>query len=107
MQKTYHDSVISRYCFPAYDRVICSFSLLFSGQVRQIPLNRRNLLSPRTFSGNTTGNWGFSLRTPTHPQEVIDVPISLLPPYDQAQLRSGVPAANDAELSRLLEDYTS
>ena len=41
------------------------------------------------------------------PQEVIDVPISLLPPYDQAQLRSGVPAANDAELSRLLEDYTS
>lgn len=41
------------------------------------------------------------------PQEVIDVPISLLPPYDQAELRSGVPAADDAELSRLLEDYTS
>ena len=41
------------------------------------------------------------------PQEVIDVPISLLPPYDQAELSSGVPAADDAELSKLLEDYTS
>ena len=41
------------------------------------------------------------------PSQVIDIPISLLPPYDQAELQSGVSAADDAELARLLEDYTS
>ncbi|MGI5856929.1 MAG: hypothetical protein ACOX64_10775 [Candidatus Merdivicinus sp.] len=41
------------------------------------------------------------------PEQVVDLLIELLPAYDQAELRSGVPIADDADLSRALEDYTS
>ncbi len=41
------------------------------------------------------------------PKQVVDLPLSLLPPWDQAELRTGIPVSGDAELSRALEDYTS
>lgn len=41
------------------------------------------------------------------PQQIIDLDIRLLPPYDQGQLRTGIPAQGEAELARLIEDYTS
>ncbi len=41
------------------------------------------------------------------PEELLDLPLSLLPPYDQAALREGVPVADEAALTRALEDYTS
>ena len=41
------------------------------------------------------------------PEQVVDLLIELLPAFDRAELRTGVPVADDAELSRALEDYTS
>ncbi len=41
------------------------------------------------------------------PLRIIDMDIALLPLYDQALLQSGIDAADEQELRRLLEDYTS
>ena len=41
------------------------------------------------------------------PAQVVDLPLELLPAWDQAELRAGVPVSGDAELSRALEDYAS
>ena len=40
------------------------------------------------------------------PRQVFDVYVEALPPELQQQVRQGVPAENDAQLSVLLEDYT-
>ena len=40
------------------------------------------------------------------PRQVFDVYVSTLPEELQQQVRQGVPAADDAQLSVLLEDYT-
>ncbi len=37
--------------------------------------------------------------------EVTDVPVSSLPETDRTLLRSGIPAATEAEAAALLEDY--
>lgn len=42
----------------------------------------------------------------TFPKQVYDMPISGLPPQLQQQVREGVPAYSEAQLSVLLEDYT-
>ena len=42
----------------------------------------------------------------TFPRQVFDVYVSTLPPELQQQVRQGVPAEDDADLSVLLEDYT-
>ena len=42
----------------------------------------------------------------TYPKQVLDMPISGLPLEVREQLRKGVPAYSEAELSLLLEDYT-
>ena len=41
------------------------------------------------------------------PQMVLDVPLSTLPPYDQGQLRIGVPIRDYEELVQRIEDYIS
>lgn len=41
------------------------------------------------------------------PVRVLDLEVRLLPPYDQGLLRTGIEAADEQELRRLLEDYTS
>ena len=41
------------------------------------------------------------------PYQIHDVYVSTLPEYDQELLREGVPAYSQAQLDRLLEDYTS
>ena len=41
------------------------------------------------------------------PSQVFDLDIRLLPPYDQGLLQAGIGAADEKELARLLEDYTS
>ena len=41
------------------------------------------------------------------PIQVLDLDIRLLPPYDQGLLRAGIDTADEQELQRLLEDYTS
>ena len=41
------------------------------------------------------------------PEQVTDQPVSLLPDWDQAELRAGVPVTDEEALSRALEDYTS
>ena len=43
----------------------------------------------------------------SEPQQILDLDVSLLPPYDQGQLRAGITAQGEEELARLLEDYTS
>lgn len=43
----------------------------------------------------------------SEPQQILDLDVSLLPPYDQGQLRAGIAAQGEEELARLLEDYTS
>lgn len=40
------------------------------------------------------------------PRQVFDVYVEALPPELQQQVRQGVPAETDAQLSVLLEDYT-
>ena len=40
------------------------------------------------------------------PRQVFDVYVETLPPELQQQVRQGVPAETDAQLSVLLEDYT-
>ena len=42
----------------------------------------------------------------TFPRQVFDVSVETLPPELQRQVRQGVPAESDAQLSVLLEDYT-
>ena len=42
----------------------------------------------------------------TYPKQVLDMPVSGLPPEVREQLRQGIPAYSEAELSVLLEDYT-
>ena len=41
------------------------------------------------------------------PGMVLDLYVQYLPPYDQQQLKEGVPVADYAALVRLLEDYAS
>ncbi|MGI5895036.1 MAG: hypothetical protein ACOX6P_10675 [Candidatus Merdivicinus sp.] len=41
------------------------------------------------------------------PRQVIELNVEMLPPYDQGLLRAGIEAADEQELARLLEDYTS
>lgn len=41
------------------------------------------------------------------PYQYVDMPLNLLSEYDYQQLLTGVTAATEAELRRLLEDYTS
>ena len=42
----------------------------------------------------------------TFPRQVYDVPVDTLPEQQRREVLEGVPAADDAELSVLLEDYT-
>ena len=41
-----------------------------------------------------------------YPKQILDMPVSGLPPEMQRRLQEGVPAYSEAELSVLLEDYT-
>ncbi len=41
------------------------------------------------------------------PYQRLDMPLNLLSEYDYSQLEQGVTAATEAELRRLVEDYTS
>ena len=41
------------------------------------------------------------------PFETVEIPLSLLPLYDQAELETGVYVPDEAALRRLLEDYSS
>ena len=41
------------------------------------------------------------------PLRILDLDVRMLPPYDQGLLRAGIDAADERELARLLEDYTS
>ena len=41
------------------------------------------------------------------PDEVFDVYVSTLPPEEQQRISAGIEVADEVELARLLEDYTS
>ncbi len=41
------------------------------------------------------------------PFQIVDLSPAMLPPYDQAALKEGIPIRNENELQRILEDYTS
>ncbi|MEG2597165.1 MAG: hypothetical protein RR977_01960 [Oscillospiraceae bacterium] len=41
------------------------------------------------------------------PIQVVELPPSLLPPYDQSELEAGIPVRSEEELQKILEDYTS
>ena len=81
--------------------------LFFFGTGAANPPEQEEASQPAYILREYDGKLGVFPAGSDAPRDVIDIPISLLPPYDQAELRSGVPAADDAELSRLLEDYTS
>ncbi len=59
----------------------------------------------------TIGSWNgrLALYVPDnpYPQEVFDVFIRSFPPEERKQLETGIAVFSEAELERLLEDYTS
>ena len=61
---------------------------------------------PRYVIGNWEGQVAVFEGRHTFPRQVYDVPVDTLPEQQRREVLEGVPAADDAELSVLLEDYT-
>lgn len=40
------------------------------------------------------------------PEEIFPVPVSTLPPADRERVQNGIAAESDAEIQRIIEDYT-
>jgi hypothetical protein len=53
------------------------------------------------------GKIGVFEGTSDTPIQIIDMALSLLPPYDQAELEAGIFIRDETALRRLLEDFTS
>lgn len=85
--------------------VISAMLLLFACSIRlpEEPSAAAPMYSLREYQGQLAV---FEQGQET-PFRIIDMDIALLPPYDQALLQSGIDVADEQELRRLLEDYTS
>lgn len=57
--------------------------------------------------GEWEGKLAVFLAGSPSPHEVFDVYVSTLPPEEQQRIESGINVADEVELARLLEDYTS
>lgn len=65
----------------------------------------------RQTAAYTLGEWEGQLAVfegeDTFPQKLYDVAVAALPRSEQERLKNGIAVANEEELQRLLEDYTS
>ncbi len=57
--------------------------------------------------GEWEGKLAVFLADSPSPDEVFDVYVSTLPPEEQQRISAGIEVADEVELARLLEDYTS
>ena len=57
--------------------------------------------------GEWEGKLAVFLADSPSPNEVYDVYVSTLPPEEQQRIAAGIEVADEVELARLLEDYTS
>lgn len=57
--------------------------------------------------GEWEGKLAVFLAGSPSPDEVFDVYVSTLPPEEQQRISAGIEVADEVELARLLEDYTS
>jgi len=71
-----------------------------------LPADGRTGTAPAYTIGEWEGQVAVFEGEQTFPRQVFDVYVEALPPELQQQVRQGVPAENDAQLSVLLEDYT-
>ncbi len=55
----------------------------------------------------TDGRVGLYRTGSSTPYQYLDTPVNLLSAYDREQLEQGIPAKDEAELRRLIEDYFS
>lgn len=67
--------------------------------------------SGRGIAAYTLGEWEGQLAVfageDAFPQKLYDVAVAALPQGEQERLKNGIAVADDEELQRLLEDYTS
>lgn len=71
-----------------------------------LPADSRRAVPPAYTIGVWEGQVAVFEGEQTFPRQVYDVYVEALPPELQQQIRRGVPAESDAQLSVLLEDYT-
>ena len=72
-----------------------------------LPMDGGGARTPAYTIGEWEGQVAVFEGAQTFPRQVFDVYVETLPQEQQQQVRQGVPAENDAQLSVLLEDYTS
>lgn len=71
-----------------------------------LPMDGDGERTPAYTIGEWEGQVAVFEGAQTFPRQVFDVYVETLPQEQQQQVRQGVPAENDAQLSVLLEDYT-
>lgn len=65
------------------------------------------LFEPQFVIGNWEGQVAVFRGGDAYPMQVYDVSVNALPPEEQEKVLAGIPVADAAGLSVLLEDYTS
>lgn len=93
--------------------VLCAFALsgFFSGEQAdnsaQSAVLSGEAASEQMYLGIYRGYLALFVGTAEAPAETYDVMARTLPEADRARLSAGIPVAGEAELRRLLEDFTS